>query len=300
LGVALDIKKHLGIGAIVDKTLEKYNIPLWLKPYIYSYIKEDPVSALKHATSFIEVRRKRGEVTRDFVRLPNGMTFDINFIQHVLSLFYYGEDRISAIYGSWAKEPAEYEYVHYAKRFGQLAETTKKHVRAIHNLMEGMGIKPLDPTSEAISVFDELGAIADWRSRVLASGLILKYTYGYPFGFVFYRVFYPASPEFMRSFGKAFKSDDEDNAWLESEAKRIVKEGVIDSESIIKLTEDLLSKAYDSVGSELRMAKKAHIEREAHLLMDVSLAYPLHTLYDQGLSIDIDAEIKKIKGLSGK
>ena len=296
----MNIKKGIGLGSIVDKTLEKYNVPMWLKPYIYDYVKSDPINAIKRATSFIEVRRKRGEVTREYVRLPNGMEFSIDFIQHVLSLFHYGEERIAAIYETWSKEPTGYDYVQYAAHFGQLAETTKKHVRAIRNLMEGMGIKPLDPTPEAVAVFDGLGAISDWKSRVLASGLLLKYTYGYPFGFIFYRVFYPASPEFMRSFGKAFKNDSDTNTWLEEEAKRIVKEKELEDSTITELAENLLSKAYDSVDSELKIAKKAHVEREAQLLMDVSLAYPLHALYEQGLEIDIDSEIKKIKGLSRK
>ncbi|MCL4390724.1 hypothetical protein M1578_00775 [Candidatus Marsarchaeota archaeon] len=296
----MDIKKGIGLGSVVDKTLEKYNVPTWLKPYIYDYVKSDPINAIKRATSFIEVRRKRGEVTREYVRLPNGMEFNIDFIQHVLSLFHYGEERIAAIYEKWSKEPTGYDYVQYANHFSQLAETTKKHVRAIRNLMEGMGIKPLEPTPEAVAVFDGLSAISDWKSRVLASGLLLKYTYGYPFGFIFYRVFYPASPEFMRSFGKAFKNDSNANTWLEEEAKRIVKEKELEDSAITELAENLLSKAYDSVGSELKIAKKAHVEREAQLLMDVSLAYPLHALYEQGLEIDIDSEIKKIKGLSRK
>lgn len=296
----MSIKNGIGFGAMVDKALDKYNIPTWLKPYIYDYVKGDPLNAVRRATSFIEVRRKRGEVTRSYVRLPNGMEFGMEFIQHVLSLFHYGEERIAEIYESWSKEPAGYDYVQYAKGFGQLAETTRKHVRAIRNLMEGMGIRPLPPTPEAMSVFDALNSLSDWKARVLASGLILKYTYGYPFGFVFYRVFYPASPEFMRSFGKAFKSNDGDNAWLEDEAKRIVREREIDAGNIISIAENLLSKAYNSVEAELQTAKKARIEREAQLLMDVSLAYPLHALYDQGLGIDVDAEIKKIKKLSGK
>lgn len=296
----MSIKNGIGFGAMVDKALDKYNIPTWLKPYIYDYVKGDPLNAVRRATSFIEVRRKRGEVTRSYVRLPNGMEFGMEFIQHVLSLFHYGEERIAEIYESWSKEPAGYDYVQYARGFGQLAETTRKHVRAIRNLMEGMGIRPLPPTPEAMSVFDALNSLSDWKARVLASGLILKYTYGYPFGFVFYRVFYPASPEFMRSFGKAFKSNDGDNAWLEDEAKRIVREREMDEGNMISIAEDLLSKAYNSVGAELQTAKKARIEREAQLLMDVSLAYPLHALYDQGLGIDVDAEIKKIKKLSGK
>ena len=296
----MDIKKGIGLGAMVDKALEKYNVPTWLKPYIYDYVKSDPINAIKKATSFIEVRRKRGEVTSEYVRLPNGMEFNIDFIQHVLSLFHYGEERIAAIYETWSKEPTGYNHAQYPAHFGQLAEITKKHVRAIRNLMEGMGIKPLDPTQEAVAVFDGLGAISDWKSRVLASGLLLKYTYGYPFGFIFYRVFYPASPEFMRSFGKAFKNDGDANAWLEEEAKRIVREKELADPAIMGLAENLLSKAYDSVGSELKIAKKAHVEREAQLLMDVSLAYPLHALYEQGLAIDIDEEIKKIKRRSSK
>ena len=104
----------------------------------------------------------------------------------------------------------------------------------------------------------------------------------------------------MRSFGKAFRNDDESNAWLEAEAKRIVKNKEINESEMTQLAENLLSKAYNSVGSELKIAKKANIEREAQLLMDVSLAFPLHTLYEQGLSINVDEEIKKIKKSSGK
>lgn len=267
--------------------MQRYNIPTWMKPYIIRYIRENPINAIKQATSFIEIKRKKGEVTNKYVKLPNGMTFDMGFVNNILSLFYYGEERLSKMYAEWATEPVDYEHAEYKARFNELSKLSEKHVRAIRNLIQGLGIKPQAPSKEAIEVFDYISQIRDWDDRIIASGFIIKYSYAYPFGFVFYKVFYPASPEFMRSFGKVFINDTERSKWLEEEAERIIKERE-ESDQTLNLTRDILKKTFKSIQAEMVEAKKAGIEKEAKLLRDISVAYPFHTL--EGIIPEIDAQ----------
>lgn len=288
IGVHVNDGKFAGI---VEKTMQRYNMPAWLKPYIYSYIKSNPLSAIKHATSFIEIRRKKGEITREYVRLPNGLTFDIKFINEILSLFYYGEERIGSIYARWSKEPG-YENSEYKKRFAELSVLSKKHQRAIRNLMQGIGITPVKPRREVIEVFDYVESTSEWHDRILISGLFIKYSYSYPFAFVFYKVFYPVAPEFMRSFGKAFTADDASKTWLDIETKRIVKE--TENGHLMELARNVLTKTAASINSEVKIAKENKVEPEVKLLRDISVAYPLHMVSEFGVQIDPDKEAKDI------
>ncbi len=279
-------------SSLVDRTMHRYGLPPWLKPYVFDYIKSNPLNAIKHATSFIEIRRKKGEITREHVRLPNGFTFRIGFIEEMLSLFRYGEERIDQIYGRWAAEPG-YEDLERKKRYRELSLLSKKHLRAIDNLMEGIGIELRKPKKEVKELFDYIEALSSWDDRIIASGIFIKYSFSYPFGFVFYKVFYPVAPEFMRSFGKAFNATTEATHWLEGEAKKIAFEKK-DSGELRGITEQLLARISASISSEEQTAKANGIANEVKLLQNIALAYPLHVLAELGVDIEVSKEVKKV------
>ncbi len=279
-------------SSLVDKALQKYGLPTWVKPYVSEYVRGNPLNAIKHATSFIEIRRKKGEITRDYVRLPNGLTFKISFVEEVLSLFHYGEERVNEIYERWSKEPG-YDNLERKKRFAELAQLSKKHLRAIKNLMEGIGIQQKQPRKDVIDLFDYIESLNDWDDRVIVSGIFLRYSFSYPFGFVFYKVFYPVAPEFMRSFGKAFTVKTDATGWLDAESRHIAYEHR-ESEHLMKLSEELLRRIYASISSEESTAKSSGIAGEIKLLRDISVAYPLHVLNELGAPIDVDKEVKSI------
>ncbi len=279
-------------SSIVNKTMEKYGLPPWVKPYVFEYIKGNPMGAIRHATSFVEIRRKKGEITREYVRLPNGLTFKIDFIEEVLSLFHYGEERIDEIYGRWSKEPG-YDNLERKKHFAELSQLSKRHLRAIKNLMEGIGIQQRQPRRGVVELFDYISSLKDWDDRILASGIFIKYSFSFPFGLVFYKVFYPVAPEFMRSFGKAFTVKTDATQWLEAESKRIAFEKR-DSEHLRELADQLLSRISSSISSEESLAKSSGISGEIKLLRDVSVAYPLHVLSELGSPIDVDKKVKAI------
>lgn len=262
--------KDLGFSGTVDKLMQKYGIPQWLKPYIYSYIKRNPVNAIKRATSFIDIRRKKGEITKDYVKLPNGMTFKMEFISHILNLFYYGETRLESIYAAWSKEQL-LASPEYRKRFAELSALSKRHSRAIRNLMEGLGIK-IEPVKKSVSdVFDHFESVKGQDDRLIISGIVLKYAYSFPFGFVFYRAFYPVSSEFMRSFGKAFTANTELSNWLTEEAKSICIRSA-DRAHVLSIITETLRMTSSSIDAELPVAKKSGIADEMLLLRDVSLS----------------------------
>ena len=282
----------------VDELLEKYGIPSWATPYIYSYIRGNPIQAIKHAASFVEIKRKKGEVTNSHVRLPNGMKFDIKFVMHLLDMFYYGEEEISKIYLEWSSDRLGADALKYAPHFAELSGVSQGHARAVRNLIEGLGNKLSDPSKEVKDVFSFIRGIKDWKQRVVVSGLVMRKTYGIPFGYVFYKVFYPVAPEFMRSFGKVFEKTSEIVSWGEAESSSIISSKSVDEAALLAITERVLAYIYRSIRAELPYAKKQGIEPEGKLLLELAIAYPLHAMQELGMSIDIDAEIDAIKKLS--
>ena len=284
--------------SIIDGLMLKYGIPEWVKPYVYRYIKGNPIHVIKHATSFVEFKRAKGEVTRSQVKLPNGLKFDIKFVMHILDMFYYGEERISSIYASWASERVGVEDHEYPEHFSELSMASQAHARAVKNLIEGLGNKLSDPSKEAKDVFDCINSIKDWKHRVIMSGVILRRTYGIPFGYIFYKVFYPTAPEFMRSFGKVFERTSSTASWGEEESKRIISSHMVDEPALMGEARKLLALIYKSISAELPYAKEQHIEPEIKLLMELAIAYPIHALKDFGMRIDIEEEIGAVKRLA--
>ena len=283
---------------IIDATLERHKVPIWIKPYIYKYVKNNPVEAVKRVTSFIEVKRKKGEVNGKYIKLPNGMTFKISVIIHILNLFYYEENILADIKREWAVGFIDGNHPDYRSHFASMSDLNAKRMSAVKNLIEGLNYKVGEPSKEVVDVFEYVRNIRDPCERIIALNVILMDAYAKPFGYIFYKVFYRAAPEFMRSFGKAFRSTEPENLWGIEESRRIIKQGLVDNDHLIALAEGILSRTCRSVDAEMAIARDSKIETEAKLLRDISIAYPLHHLSDMGVRIDIETEINKIIKLS--
>jgi hypothetical protein len=280
------------LDAIVDPILKKYGIPAWVSPFIYSYVKSDPLNAVRKGLSFIDTKRRKGEVTKKGIALPNGYIFNIKSIEEILSAFFYIEDRSSKIMEFWISQPSGHDYSEYRNYFQSLSESDRRHARAIKNLAEGLGLKIVPARKEMQDVFDYLQSIASWPERLIAAEVVLKRAYA-TFGMVFYRVFYPSSPEFMRSFVKVFRSE-EIESWESDEVTKIIKSGIISGARLTELSLDILRMAYKSMYAYIPIAKREKIEKEVLLVMNVAIAHPLQFLKEQGIDIDVEAEVKAI------
>lgn len=281
-------------NAIVDKVMKKYGVPEWVKPYVYAYIKEDPMDAVKKGLSFIDVKRKRGKITGNFVELPNLVKFEVEDVARIISLFYYGEDESSKMALNWSKEPHDFDAKRYADHFAATYETEQKHLRAIKNMLEGLGFKPKAEAPFASALFEKISSISDWKERVIAYDLILKTSYGNTFGNIFYKVFYPVMPEYMRSFGKAFSTKDEESKWGYEEARRIISSGEITGERLKAMLSELLPLVGKVINANMAIAKKAGINREVSLLRDIAIVYPIQIAKDCGLQVYTDKEISAL------
>lgn len=279
-------------NAAVTKAMERYRVPDWVKPYILKHAMTHPVSAVRFALSFIDTKRRKGEVTREYVRLPNGLRFRMDSILRVLNLFYYGEERIAHMVGLWSRGASE-RNAEYAEHFARTAMADERHARAIKNLIEGLGFSVGDAPPELVNVFDYVETLDSWSDRILATAVILRKSYADAFGFMFYKVFYPAAPEFMLSFGKAFRNSDA--PWEFAEAKRIISEKRVSEEHALELTRSILSRVYYSVSVNMPLAARTGIEPEIRLLTEIAMAYPFHTLKSMGLNVNVRKEVDGVK-----
>lgn len=287
---------------LISVAMKRYGVPDWIAPYIYRYAKQSDMFTIKRAINFINVRRKKGVLTSRQVKLPNGVTFDIKAVSHILNQFYYGVETEARISEKWSKEYTDYDHANFTKHYRELAAMREKHARALKNMIGGLGHRIEKPNRGIERVFDTIASLEEWPDRLITTEIILRDSYSRPFGFIFYKVFYPVSPEFMRSLGKLFTNRGEEGSWAEKEINKVVGEGALTSEHIIDLAERILTEIYRSIDSELPLARKAKIEQEAKLLRDISIAYPLHTLKELGVELDINKEMKKIakQGKKGK
>ena len=287
------------LDKLVDPVLERYGVPEWVKPYVLKYVKVNPANTVKFAASFIDVKRKKGEITSEYIRLPNGLKFRKDHILHLLNIVFYGEESMSHIADAWAGKGLDSNR-DYAAHFRDMGAKDSKHARAIKNLIEGLGRKPEKPQQEIAEVFNYVANLDSWYDRVLATELILRNSYAKTFGLIFYKVFYPVSPEFMRSFGKAFALADPESAWGASEARKIIETRLLSDEHIIELTRAILVRIQKSVDANMRLAKASGIESEAKLLSDIAIAYPLQTLSTMGVKVNIGKEISRIRKEAAK
>lgn len=284
---------------LVSSALEKYNVPVWVKPYIMRYVKENPVSTIKFAMSFVEIKRKKGQITDKFITLPNGTKFKKESIMKLLNLFYYGEVSIADVTRSWCASITN-RNAEYVKYFKDMGEHEQRHIRAIKNLIEGLGYKLGDQPKELSEVFKYIKGLGSWPDRIIATNVILRNSYAKTFGFIFYRVFYPVAPEFMRSFGKAFADTNEEEMWGVQEAKRLIGIGEIDEERLVLLAHDITVRIARSIDANMKLAKESGIETEAKLLRDIAVAYPFQNLLEMGLKVDVDKEVRSVNKEAAK
>ncbi|MFI5412279.1 MAG: hypothetical protein ACHQX1_00095 [Candidatus Micrarchaeales archaeon] len=279
---------------LVDSALEKYGIPKWMRVYIQGYVKSNSIISIKRATAFINVGRKKGAITKTEIILPNGTKFHKEDMLHLVSLFLYGEERISQISQNWAKSENETQPSH-KRHFAEMSQIESHRARAIKNLLNGLGSKPGKPSEELVYVFDYIESLRYWEERMVAKKILLNYSFAKPFGYVFYKIFYPVSPEFMRSFGTAFNNKQPQEYYGEEEARRIIEDNGISQEKLIELTENVLTLTTRAINTEIPGAKRSSIEKEVVLLRDISIAYPLHKINELGVKIDVEEEVAKIK-----
>lgn len=284
---------------IIDSSIKKYGLPDWVRPYVYRYAKANPVSAVRFAISLVDVKRKKGEVTKSHVRLPNGKEFRLESILKVLNLFFYGEERMARIERAWANSPANHD-AEYERKFMEMAEIDSKRTRAIKNLVEGIGRSVGSEPESLARSFEKISRIDSWHDRVIATGITLRYSYARTFGIVFYRVFYPVSPEFMRSFGKAFEDRSGSERWDTAEATRLIKENIVDREHVLELNREILSHILQSIDANAALARELGIGREVKLLGDISIAYPFEKLREIGMDIDVEDEVKLVKEMRAR
>jgi len=281
--------------ALVDKALEKYALPSWLKPYVLDYLKgNSTATAIKRATSFINVGRKKGTITKSEIVLPNGVKFGSDQILHLVSLFFYGEERMSKRSKKWRRTNGDGNRTHL-NYVAEISNVEIKRARAIRSLIDGLGHKPIDPTPELMDLFNYVEGLNTWGERLLAKKIILYNSFALPFGYIFYKVFYPISPEFMRSFGTVFSSKAPEEFAGEEEASIIIQNNGIKRERLMEITEDVLVLIAKALRAELKNAKKAGIEREVILLGKVAIACPLHRLQRIGVDLNVEAEISRIR-----
>lgn len=285
---------------LIESTMAKYGIPPWAKPYIYRYASRHPLSAIKHAKSFVDVRRKRGEVTSKYVKLPNGIAIELQLIARLASMFFYSEKRMIEITNGWFNEVKPPDGPGpYAKHFEIEMEAQAKRLRALNNLAAGLNLK-IDQNAEQLrAVYDYLASLTDWRERIIATNMILRYSYAKSFGFIFYKMFYPVSPELMRTLGKAF-AETENSRWGENEAQRIVRSAEIPQARLIEITVQLLARIYRSIEDNRTLAAKAGMVNEVELLRDIAIAYPLHAMKELGVEINVDKEVGAIRSAGSK
>jgi hypothetical protein len=283
-----------GGNMLVDKVMKKYGVPDWVRPYVYAYIRSNPLNAVRRGISFIDVKRKRGRITGNVIELPNSVQFDVSDVMRIVGLFYSGEEESSKIAESWSKELHDYDSKRYAEHFAALSEIEQKHLRAIRNMLEGLGKKSGIETQEVKVLFEKLGSVADWKERIIAYDLILKSSYGSTFGNIFYKVFYPVMPEYMRSFGKAFSSEDAEANWGYEEAKRIIRDGEIETQRLVQLFGDLLPLIGNIINANMDIAAKAGIDKEVSLLRDIAIAYPIYIAKECGADINAEKETAAI------
>jgi hypothetical protein len=279
---------------LLNRAMEKYHLPVWVTPYAKEYIRARPLNAIKYATSFVEFGRRKGSVTKDAVVLPNGLSLNKEYVIQLLGLFYYGEERSSAMSREWSAHAMPPNGI-YSEHFRRMGEQEAKRARAIKNMIEGLGGRICEPSAAVTEVFDYVSAMESWEDRFLSKMLILNYAFSKTCGLLFYRIFYAVSPEFMRSFGKALKSTYSESEWGEKEAERMVVSGEVDRNRLVGLSEDILSRVSATIDAEIPMAKKSKLEPEAKLLKNVAITFPLEKLRELNVDIDVRSELKRIE-----
>ena len=286
-------RPRLGIGALIDVQLDKYGVPAWTRPYVYKYATRNTVHTIKFAISLIDVGRKKGSLSKDGVRLPNGTTIPIESIARLVNVFFYGKERIAEIERDWARNRTLQNPI-YEREYKRLSIIDHAQARAIRNMIEGMGKKVGEEPDTLSPIMDNLLSIEDWRKRVIATGVVINYSYVKTFGSMFFKAFYSVVPEYMRTLGKAFVNKEAAERWDVAEAKRIILKGDIGDQELISFVEGLLVSVKKTIDLNMKMAKLMGLEAEMELLEELALAYPLNTLKELGIDIDVQKTVGRI------
>ncbi len=276
---------------LVDRAMDKYEVPEWARPYVYKYVKRNRAELVKAAISLVGFGRKRGRITADHAILPNGMKFRIDSIIKLLGLFFNGEHRLADLEAYWARNHAMGN-AEYERAYLSLADSDYRGARAMKNLVEGLRRRMPDDNGTLDQLFGRLARLESWDERVFASGIILSYCYVKPFAGLLMRVFYPIVPEFMRSFNKAFTLKESAERWDLLEARRLVSTGRISRERAAALAGELLGLVSKSIDANMAIARELGIKEEISLLKEVSLAYPVQVLRELGVGINPNPEVR--------
>lgn len=278
---------------LVDLALDRYGVPNWVRPYIYKYAARNKLNTIKLAIGFISTGRRKGKIEKDKVILPNGMSFKMTSIAKLLNLFFYGAENIAKLEEHWAS-------VHtlanpdYTSKFLELSAIDYKRARAVKNLMEGLKHPVQEEPKSIKPIFDRLAKIDNWNERVIATGIILNYSFIKTFGGILFRSFYPTAPEFMRSLGKAFTTKDGGERWDITEARVIIKSGAVPQERILQLSREIMTLVKSYIDTNMPLATELNLREELALMEEASIAYPFHVLSGLGISMDAEKEIADI------
>ncbi|MGC8586890.1 MAG: hypothetical protein ACP5K9_01200 [Candidatus Micrarchaeia archaeon] len=276
---------------VIDPIIKKYNLPPWVKLYAAKYIKKNPSKVISAAFGFVNYGRKKGAISGGKIILPNKYEFDIDTVAYISELFLYGDRKLAEIATIWSSRQMDPYKDHYAK----LSKAYESDAHAINSLLEGLKKKPnFEPTKELEELFAYIKGIDNAYMRIVALDFIIKYAYAKTFGSVFFKAFYPVSPEFMRQLKSVLNYNSGEFSFGEAEAMRIIKEKVIPETELLESAKRILMLICNSIKSEMQIAKKAGIATEISLLGEVSIAYPLHIIADAGVSISPDAEAESI------
>jgi hypothetical protein len=282
-----------GAAKLVDIALRRYNVPEWARIYIYKYAARNKLATIRHAIGMVSIGRKKGRITNESVTLPNGMSFRMDSIVKLLSLFFHCAQSIAKLEEHWTTS-YNVGNPEYEARFSELAMQDFARARAIKNLIEGLKYRVSAEPESIKPLFDRLAQIDDWNERLLTMGIVLDYSLVKTFGIPFYKVFYPTVPEFMRSFGKAFTPKQGAERWCFTEASSLIASGRMPADQALGLSRELLMLVRESIDRNTALAKELKIEKEISLLREIAIAYPLHTLRDAGMPIDPEAEVSRI------
>mgnify|MGYP001626437922 CR=1 FL=1 len=282
------------VNEIIGSILKKYNIPVWVTPYVLKYAKGNPMRTIKFAMSFIETKRKKGAVANGNVILPNGLQLKVSSLIRILNIVFYEQDLMSKVAKKWAMQPAGHEST-YAKYAMELAEAEERHAIAIKNLIEGLGYKIGEPDKQLEALFDYICNLDSWQKRLIAVNIVLRDSYAKAFGVILYKVFYSVSPEYMRAFGKAFKGDEKYAERGYNEAVSVIVNRELSDEEITGLTRDILVRVLRTIDINMSIAKEAGIEEEVKFLRDIAILYPFQMLKELGVAINPDKELEEVK-----
>ncbi|MCL5433453.1 MAG: hypothetical protein M1538_00540 [Candidatus Marsarchaeota archaeon] len=281
---------------LIDSFISKYNLPIWIKPYVKEYLKKK--KNIRYILTFVKYGKKKGNIKTDSITLPNGVIFKKKHMVHLLNLFYYGTYSIKSVSDYWIQNSLG--NLKLKHRFIPIAEIEEKRSLVIKNLISGLNynIYKKAPSKELNDIFDYLKKLNDWNERLVAKEIILNYSYVIPFGNVFYTIFYPIAPKYMKSF-KKFIGHLEYEINNKRDAENIITQKLIKEERLKQLVKDLIIKVIKSINAEIKNTKEVNIYDEIILLRDIAAVYPIYKINELDKEFEVDElfndiDIKKL------